>query len=28
MGHEHFVLFERGFAQAFWGEAAIPVKVC
>jgi len=21
MGHEHFVLFERGFAQAFWGEA-------
>jgi hypothetical protein len=21
MGHENFVLFERGFAQAFWGEA-------
>ena len=20
MGQEHFVLFERGFAQAFWGE--------
>lgn len=21
MGHENFVLFERGFAQAFWGDA-------
>jgi hypothetical protein len=21
MGHENMVLFERGFAQAFWGEA-------
>jgi hypothetical protein len=21
MGHENIVLFERGFAQAFWGEA-------
>lgn len=21
MGHENVVLFERGFAQAFWGEA-------
>jgi hypothetical protein len=21
MGHENFVLFDRGFAQAFWGEA-------
>ena len=21
MGHEDIVLFERGFAQAFWGEA-------
>jgi hypothetical protein len=20
MGHENFVLFDRGFAQAFWGE--------
>jgi hypothetical protein len=27
MGHENMVLFERGFAQAFWGEAhhiAVP----
>ena len=22
MGHENIVLFERGFAQAFWGEAS------
>jgi hypothetical protein len=27
MGHENMVLFERGFAQAFWGEVPYPV-VC
>ena len=25
MGHENMVLFNRGFAQAFWGEASHPV---
>jgi hypothetical protein len=25
MGHENMVLFERGFAQAFWGEAPFAV---
>jgi hypothetical protein len=24
MGHEHFVLFERGFAQAFWASINNP----
>jgi len=27
MGHENIVLFERGFAQAFWGEAAHHIAV-
>ena len=27
MGHENVVLFERGFAQAFWGEEAHHVAV-
>jgi hypothetical protein len=25
MGHENMVLFNRGFAQAFWGEASRSV---